>query len=138
MQKLYWENEISNPPSAPAVTCMQWYTVAEIQGVLVATHSLDLFLRTFSGMTRFLEEIQKLNDVYLVTLQQVIEWVRKPTPLSQIKEYVPWLCNSPAPPAACKNEKVCEYIVEGVYQYLRSCNMICPNNFPWYGNPDGN
>ena len=45
------------------------------------------------AMSRFIKDILKLGDVYIVSVSQVIEWLRNPTPLSGIKEFGPWQCN---------------------------------------------
>ena len=45
------------------------------------------------AMSRFIQDILKLGDVYIVTVSQVIEWLRNPTPLSSIKDFGPWQCN---------------------------------------------
>ena len=46
------------------------------------------------AMSRFIQDILKLGDVYIVTVSQVIAWLRDPTPLSGIKEFVPWRCDA--------------------------------------------
>ena len=45
------------------------------------------------AMSRFIQDILKLGDVYIVTVSQVIAWLRNPTPLSGIKEFQPWRCD---------------------------------------------
>ena len=44
------------------------------------------------GMMRFLDELQKLNDVYVVTVKQVLDWMKHPTPLSEISRMTSWGC----------------------------------------------
>ncbi|KAJ8304906.1 hypothetical protein KUTeg_018489 [Tegillarca granosa] len=44
------------------------------------------------AMDRFIKELGKLNDVYIVSVSQVISWLRQPTPLSQIDSFEPWGC----------------------------------------------
>jgi len=92
------------------------------------------------GLENFLNDILKMKDVYIVTLSQVIDWIKKPTPLSKINEFAPWQCTKPAPPAPCQVQNSCEYQVnnQNEYVYLRTCTRPCPKNYPWYGNPDGN
>ena len=45
------------------------------------------------AMSKFIQDILKLGDVYIITVSQVIEWLRNPTPLSAIKDFGPWQCN---------------------------------------------
>ena len=45
------------------------------------------------AMSRFIQDILKLDDVYIVTVSQVLAWLRNPTPLSSIKAFGPWQCN---------------------------------------------
>lgn len=44
------------------------------------------------AMIRFLDELQKLDDVYVVTVKQMLDWMRNPTPVSEIKTFRPWSC----------------------------------------------
>ncbi|ESO91313.1 hypothetical protein LOTGIDRAFT_153749 [Lottia gigantea] len=44
------------------------------------------------ALDRFIDELMDLNDVYIVTPKQVIEWMRKPTPLNQAQFFQPWSC----------------------------------------------
>ncbi len=89
-------------------------------------------------MEMFLNDILRLGDTYVVTLQQAIAWVKNPTPLGEIKEFGPWQCSSPAPPPACTKANVCKYLFKGSFRYFHTCERSCPTNYPWYGNPDGN
>ena len=45
------------------------------------------------GLKKFLDEVQKLNDVYLVAAVDIIDWIKNPTPLSQITNSIPWSCS---------------------------------------------
>lgn len=44
------------------------------------------------GMMKFLDELQKLNDVYVVTVKQVLDWMKQPTALSKISRMSSWGC----------------------------------------------
>ena len=48
-------------------------------------HNLD-------GMKKFLTELQKLPDVYVITVKQVLDWLKDPTPLSEISRMTSWGC----------------------------------------------
>lgn len=44
------------------------------------------------GMMRFLDELQKFDDVYVITVKQVLDWMKQPTPLSEIHRMTSWGC----------------------------------------------
>jgi hypothetical protein len=44
------------------------------------------------AMMRFLDELQKLDDVYVVTVKQMLDWMKNPTPVSNIRNFEPWGC----------------------------------------------
>lgn len=45
------------------------------------------------GFIKFLDTINAMKDVYLVTNWQAIQWVRDPTPLSRLANFQPFQCN---------------------------------------------
>ena len=47
----------------------------------------------FQSAKSFLAEVAQLDDVYVVTVSQAIDWVKNPTPLSQISNLKSWNCN---------------------------------------------
>ena len=77
-----------------------------------------------------------MSDVWIVTVSQAIEWIKFPTPLENIEDFVPWKCDSQPPPdcplGTCKT---CYYPPDHV---MKTCAPLCPPNYPWVGNPDGN
>ena len=44
------------------------------------------------AMLRFLDELGKMDDVYVVTVKQMIEWMKNPTPVSDISTLGAWSC----------------------------------------------
>ena len=44
------------------------------------------------GTKMFLDEIQKLNDVYVISVKQILDWMKQPTPLSDISQMTSWEC----------------------------------------------
>uniref|UniRef100_A0A0L8H513 NodB homology domain-containing protein n=2 Tax=Octopus bimaculoides TaxID=37653 RepID=A0A0L8H513_OCTBM len=48
-----------------------------------------------SAVNKFLEKILALKDVYVVSVKQVLEWMKNPTPLSKLKDFKPWSCAHP-------------------------------------------
>lgn len=49
-----------------------------------------------AAMDRFIKKLVTIDDVYIVSVKQVIEWLRNPTSLQQIKTFQPWQCNGNA------------------------------------------
>nr|CAG4642322.1 EOG090X01LY [Evadne anonyx] len=47
------------------------------------------------GFTAFLDEILKMDDVWVVTSWKALQWMRDPTPLSKIFQFQPFSCNYP-------------------------------------------
>lgn len=41
----------------------------------------------------FLDTINAMKDVFIVTNWQALQWVRDPTPLSRINSFQPFHCN---------------------------------------------
>ena len=48
----------------------------------------------FKAMDRFIKEILKRPDVYIVTIKQVLDWMKYPTKLSEIEHFTPWQCKT--------------------------------------------
>lgn len=46
------------------------------------------------GFIKFLDTINAMNDVYIVTNWQALQWVRDPTPISRINSFQPFQCNN--------------------------------------------
>lgn len=47
------------------------------------------------GFIAFLDTIASMDDVWLVTNWQALQWVRDPQPLSSVKSFAPFGCNYP-------------------------------------------
>lgn len=47
------------------------------------------------AMDRFVRELVKMDDVYIVSVGKMIEWLKDPTPLSELKlnRFKPWSCD---------------------------------------------
>lgn len=48
-----------------------------------------------NAMDRFIQDLLKLDDVYIVSVKQVIAWLKSPTPLEELKDFQPWSCANP-------------------------------------------
>ncbi|XP_023721414.1 mucin-12 isoform X4 [Cryptotermes secundus] len=84
------------------------------------------------GFIAFLDTIVNMQDVWLVTNWQAIQWVRDPTPLSRINSFPPFQCNYPERPRRCNNPKVCNLWHKSGVRYMRTCQP-CPDVYPWTG-----
>ena len=48
---------------------------------------------------RFLDDMVKRQDVWIVSNWEVIQWMQDPTPVSQMDTFLPWkTCDDPVPP----------------------------------------
>ncbi|XP_033746868.1 uncharacterized protein LOC117332091 [Pecten maximus] len=48
---------------------------------------------TRTGMDRAIQDMLKNEDVYIITAKQVLEWMRHPTDISEIKHFIYWHCD---------------------------------------------
>jgi len=103
------------------------------------------------ALSKFIESIlSKYNDVYFVTYQQLVGWLRNPTPL---KDYKP-PCESKNASAVCNRPHTCvlkhylnekgeaatsENAVRTETRYMPVCHQtICPPaQYPWFNNISG-
>ncbi|MPC44793.1 hypothetical protein E2C01_038473 [Portunus trituberculatus] len=89
---------------------------------------------------RFLDDVRKLPDVWIVNNQEVIKWMREPTPNSQLASFEPWKCQQQVAPEdkACSIPKACKLknrMLRGD-RYLHTC-FECPDVYPWLKNEFG-
>ncbi|XP_076062911.1 chitin deacetylase 1-like isoform X2 [Oratosquilla oratoria] len=87
------------------------------------------------------ETLATYNDVYFVTMTQVIQWIQDPRPANQMNTYEPWkgICRPTTEPS-CYVSNNCELNTDelaGQTLRLPTC-MRCPNNYPWLQDPTGN
>lgn len=85
---------------------------------------------------RFLNALARKADVYLVSISQLLQWVKSPTPLNNIASFAPWGCPGITQiPCTVKN---CVYSTSttpfGSERSMPICNKACPPYYPWYGN----
>jgi len=89
------------------------------------------------GYKQFIDEISTLDDVYFVTVSQMLEWVKNPTPISNLGNFAPWQCQTTPPPAQC-TERRCAYSADftpfGSERIMSICTKSCPFFYPWYEN----
>lgn len=91
-----------------------------------------------NAMNRFLDKIGSMSDVYVVTQTQALEWVRNPTPLSQIQSFAPWQCpNKQSARCSFRNPTCVKTFYTPLWSQLKTCTSPCPTNYPGYANPQG-
>lgn len=86
---------------------------------------------SFAALQEVLDRLADLDDVFLVSQSDVLEWISNPVPLSGYKT------TAISRNAAC-NPVTCPVLhTTGETRYMRSC-VSCPAVYPWLGNPEGN
>ncbi|XP_063357692.1 mucin-2 isoform X1 [Cydia amplana] len=84
------------------------------------------------GFIMFLDFINRMQDVWIVTNWQALQWVRDPTPINRINNFQPFQCNYQDRPKKCNNPKVCNLWHKSGVRYMRTCQP-CPEIYPWTG-----
>ncbi|KAL9928645.1 chitin deacetylase-like 5 [Glossina fuscipes fuscipes] len=84
------------------------------------------------GFIKFLDAINAMPDVWIVTNWQALQWVRDPTPLSRINSFQPFYCDYSDRPKRCNNPKVCNLWHKSGVRYMKTCQP-CPDIYPWTG-----
>ncbi len=98
-----------------------------------------------AAFEQFLHELQQKRDVWIVTMEQMLDWIRSPTPVSQMMNFLPFKCRKqgqssrPARRPPCSNGQACQYktpdLPSGEHMF-RTCGE-CPKYYPWVNNPLG-
>ena len=73
-----------------------FFTINHYDYVKVET---DFFFVYTKDTNAFLIKLTTMGDVWIVTVSQGLEWIKNPTTLDKIKDFKPWKCDTPAPPA---------------------------------------
>uniref|UniRef100_W8BE79 NodB homology domain-containing protein n=2 Tax=Ceratitis capitata TaxID=7213 RepID=W8BE79_CERCA len=84
------------------------------------------------GFIKFLDAINQMPDVWIVTNWQMLQWVRDPTPISRINSFQPFQCDYSDRPKRCNNPKVCNLWHKSGVRYMKTCQP-CPDIYPWTG-----
>ena len=58
--------------------------------------------RTFSAIKEFLTLISGRNDIWVISIQEALEWVKRPTQLKDLGSFEPWKCKVRRFNPACK------------------------------------
>merc|ERR1719435_751699 len=91
-------------------------------------------------LIKFITEMIDRNDVYFVTMLQVIQWMQNPTELTALRDFSEWKdkCDIKGQPF-CSLPNSCPLNTRelpGETLRLHTC-MECPNNYPWILDPTG-
>lgn len=94
---------------------------------------LDAFIQ-------WIDEVLDKNDVFFVTMTQVLQWMQQPTELSGIRDFAPWKekCDVKGQ-AYCSLPNACPLTTRelpGETIRLHTC-VECPQNYPWLEDPTG-
>lgn len=84
------------------------------------------------GFELFLDTIIGMDDVWLVSSWQAVQWMRNPTPLEEINNFEPFKCNYKNRPPRCDKPIVCNLWHKSGVRYMRTC-QTCPDKYPWTG-----
>ncbi|KAG0409904.1 hypothetical protein HPB47_012976 [Ixodes persulcatus] len=89
------------------------------------------------GYLRFVDWLLQKEDVHLVTVSEVLDFMRNPRPRSS---YAQRRCTKDLPESTCQKMRNCHYpkTTRGGERYMNVCGTTCPTNYPWINNPDGN
>jgi hypothetical protein len=86
------------------------------------------------------EIIESHNDVYFVTMTQVIQWIQNPQNSDNARNFEPWKERCAIEPKlACVAPNRCKLSTKelpGEALHLHTC-VRCSNNYPWLNDPTG-
>ncbi|XP_041375972.1 uncharacterized protein LOC121388620 [Gigantopelta aegis] len=54
--------------------------------------SHQVYRPNVNGLIRFIDKLLTMDDVYIVSIKQLVQWLQQPTPLSRMKWFAPWRC----------------------------------------------
>ncbi len=90
------------------------------------------------GFLKFMDSILALHDVYFVTSQELINWVRYPEPVDRLLKSPVVGCNTASRPTRCgRTKNMCRLKHRGDQREFSSCQVECPNRYPWVDNLTG-
>lgn len=86
---------------------------------------------SLEGYIGFLDYLAGKPEVFLVSHEEVLNWMKAPVPLSEYTTTIKDR-NSACEPITCELP-----FGDTEIRYMRSCTP-CPNEYPWVENPSGN
>ncbi|XP_068227077.1 chitin deacetylase 7-like [Palaemon carinicauda] len=94
----------------------------------------------WNGYKRFLQYVQGLGNVWIVSHSKLLEYMKNPVPVGDVGNLKAFQCPAIDPDTNCPSPMRCEYDSfpgSGAIT-LTSCTRPCPATYPWVGNPYGN
>jgi len=89
-----------------------------------------------NGYIDFLNYLETRNDVFIVSVEKGLEWMKNPVPMAQIGTFDPWK-DTPEPTNQCSFAFPCAFTNDQTpfpgERYMQSC-QVCPRNYPWINN----
>lgn len=95
------------------------------------------------GYTNFLLWLGTLDDVFVVSLDRVMAWMKNPKPISEINDVDELSCSPFDPDTSCRTAYNYRFdtsnnIPPELYEvYMKTCTPPQPPYFPWLNNPFG-
>ncbi|KAF2357300.1 NodB domain [Trinorchestia longiramus] len=95
------------------------------------------------GLRDFLEYLTAFPEVYVVSVRQMMEWVRNPVPLADLGDLDSFKCKNTLPNLACaESDNInCHYTeplpISNAEIYMKICQGPCPKYYPYLNNVDG-
>ncbi|XP_074598790.1 chitin deacetylase 8-like [Brevipalpus obovatus] len=97
-----------------------------------------------AGFYQFLDYILSLNDVFMVTITDILDFMRNPENIDDYKRRMNKRCIREPAQTACSQPggtMNCEYTddprFKGYPRIMKICGDICPAKYPWVNNPIG-
>lgn len=91
-------------------------------------------------LLRFIDNIlAQYKDVWFVTMQELVSWMRQPTKSSSLNNFAPWACEKRENACNLPNNCPAPLMTEDGFQemrYMQTCRK-CPVKYPWIGNFEG-
>ena len=82
-------------------------------------------------------------EVYVVSVRQLVEWVKNPVPVSRLSELEAFQCQDNLPTNTCPeaNTRNCPFTaplpIPGSEAFINICEGPCPTYYPYLDNVDG-
>lgn len=96
---VYVDGCMNAPPNEDAAYQFLWdnfhnyYTTTRMPFGINMHPSWFYYPDRLNAMDRFIQKLVSLNDVYIVSANRMLEWLKRPTPLQDLHSFAPWACD---------------------------------------------
>lgn len=96
---VYVDGCMNAPPNEDAAYQFLWdnfynyYTTTKMPFGINMHPSWFYYPDRLKAMDRFIQKLVSLNDVYIVSANRMLEWLKRPTPLQDLHSFAPWACD---------------------------------------------